>query len=195
MRSVWLLVHRHFLSTVSLLSPVAQWNDKLRILFVLQHDEGSNCGNLGSTGGKGRYLMFPHATDEVRENNDKLSPCSIQHISSILNLKKDECFVGEKRKEHPLACSGQMFILSNVLTFRGCGCLCFCVYLCVHGFSSLPVSDQPICGNQIVEDGEECDVGHNDTDLCCFSAKQPVAVQCRLKPGKVCRYQTLTERP
>uniref|UniRef100_A0A671VJI1 ADAM10 endopeptidase n=1 Tax=Sparus aurata TaxID=8175 RepID=A0A671VJI1_SPAAU len=87
------------------------------------------------------YLMFPHATDEVRENNDKFSPCSVKHISKILNLKKDDCFV---------------------------------------------VSDQPICGNQIVEEGEECDVGQNDADLCCFSAKQPVGVQCRLKPGKVC---------
>lgn len=63
-----------------------------------------------------------------------------------------------------------------------------CVYLCVCSF--WPVSDQPICGNQIVEEGEECDVGQNDTDLCCFSAKQPVGVQCRLKPGKVCRYMT-----
>ena len=61
---------------------------------VFQHDEGSNCGNLGSTGGKGRYLMFPHATDEVRENNDKFSPCSIKHISKILKQKKDDCFVG-----------------------------------------------------------------------------------------------------
>lgn len=105
------------------------------------HDEGSNCGNLGSSVGKGRYLMFPHATDEVRENNDKFSPCSIKHISKILNLKKDDCFV---------------------------------------------VSDDPICGNRIVEETEECDVGHDDTDLCCFSAKQPVGVQCHLKPGKVC---------
>ncbi|KAM4629073.1 disintegrin and metalloproteinase domain-containing protein 10 [Polymixia lowei] len=105
------------------------------------HDEGSNCGNLGSSGGKGRYLMFPHATDEVRENNDKFSPCSIKHISKILGLKKDDCFV---------------------------------------------VSDQPICGNQIVEEEEECDIGHNDTDLCCYSAKEPVGRQCHLKPGKVC---------
>lgn len=35
-----------------------------------------------------------------------------------------------------------------------------------------------------------CDVGHNDADLCCYSAKEPVGVQCRLKPGKVCRYST-----
>ncbi|XP_077391256.1 disintegrin and metalloproteinase domain-containing protein 10 isoform X2 [Festucalex cinctus] len=105
------------------------------------HDEGSNCGNLGSPGGKGRYLMFPQATDGVRENNDKLSTCSVGHISELLRLKKDDCFV---------------------------------------------VSDHPICGNQIVEKGEECDVGHNDTDLCCYSAKERVGVQCRLKPGKIC---------
>ncbi|XP_034035637.1 disintegrin and metalloproteinase domain-containing protein 10 isoform X2 [Thalassophryne amazonica] len=105
------------------------------------HDEGRNCGNLGSTGGKGRYLMFPHTTDEVRENNDKLSPCSITYISKILKLKKDNCFV---------------------------------------------VSDQPICGNHIVEEGEECDVGQNDKDLCCYSTKEPAGVQCTLKPGKAC---------
>lgn len=39
--------------------------------------------------------MFPHASDGVRENNDKLSPCSVDQISQILQLKKDECFVGE----------------------------------------------------------------------------------------------------
>lgn len=50
------------------------------------------------------------------------------------------------------------------------------------------VSDQPICGNQIVEDGEECDVGHNDTDPCCYSSKESLAIQCRLKPNKQCRY-------
>lgn len=105
------------------------------------HDEGSNCGNLGSSGGKGRYLMFPHASDEVRENNDKFSPCSIKHISKILHLKKDDCFV---------------------------------------------VSDQPICGNLILEEGEECDVGHNETDPCCYSAKEHLGLQCRLKPDQPC---------
>ncbi|XP_075879064.1 disintegrin and metalloproteinase domain-containing protein 10 isoform X2 [Nelusetta ayraudi] len=105
------------------------------------HDEGTNCGDLGSAGGKGRYLMFPQATDGTRENNDKFSPCSVKHISNILQLKKDECF---------------------------------------------EISDQPICGNLIVEEGEECDVGHNDSDACCYSATHPVGVQCRLKPGKVC---------
>lgn len=137
-------------------------------LSVFQHDEGSNCGNLGSNSGKGRYLMFPHASDGVRENNDKLSPCSIAHISEILQLKKDECFVGKN------------------CTFQGkVNALCLMLI-----FFLWSVSDHPICGNHIVEEGEECDVGHNDEDLCCFSAKQPAGVQCRLKSGKVCRYPT-----
>ncbi|KAK0132059.1 Disintegrin and metalloproteinase domain-containing protein 10 [Merluccius polli] len=105
------------------------------------HDEGSNCGDLGSAGGKGRYLMFPQATDQVRENNERFSPCSVRHISKTLRLKKDDCFV---------------------------------------------VSDQPICGNLILEEGEECDIGHNDTDLCCYSNKEAVGLQCQLKPGKAC---------
>lgn len=72
--------------------------------------------------------------------------------------------------------------------------------LCVRVFSGcvidhvwrlfFPVSDQPICGNLIVEEGEECDVGHDDSDACCYSATHPVGVQCRLKPGKVCRCHT-----
>ncbi|XP_018583626.2 disintegrin and metalloproteinase domain-containing protein 10 [Scleropages formosus] len=105
------------------------------------HDVGSNCGDQGSTGDKGRYLMFPYATTMIRENNDKFSPCSIKHISSLLKVKKDDCFV---------------------------------------------VSDQPICGNFIVEEGEECDIGHNESDPCCYSANEPRTIQCRLKHGKIC---------
>nr|XP_006640054.2 PREDICTED: disintegrin and metalloproteinase domain-containing protein 10-like [Lepisosteus oculatus] len=105
------------------------------------HDEGSNCGELGSLDGKGRYLMFPQASNDRQENNDKFSPCSIQLISKLLRAKKDQCFV---------------------------------------------VIDQPICGNQIAEEGEECDVGHNDSDPCCYSANQPRTIQCKLKPHKQC---------
>ncbi|KAK6467391.1 disintegrin and metalloproteinase domain-containing protein 10-like [Huso huso] len=47
-------------------------------------------------------------------------------------------------------------------------------------------SGLPICGNQIVEDGEECDVGHNDTDPCCYSASQSEDFHCKLKPQKQC---------
>ncbi|RXN06557.1 disintegrin and metallo ase domain-containing 10-like protein [Labeo rohita] len=105
------------------------------------HDEGSDCGGLEITGGKGRFLMFPQASYRIEENSDRFSPCSLRHMSHILNVKKDKCFV---------------------------------------------VSDQPICGNRIVEDGEECDVGHDENDPCCYSSKEPAGVECRLKPGKQC---------
>ncbi|NP_001265673.1 uncharacterized protein LOC100491788 precursor [Xenopus tropicalis] len=45
-------------------------------------------------------------------------------------------------------------------------------------------SDRPTCGNQIVEEGEQCDVGYNDNDPCCYGAES--ALQCTLKPGKQC---------
>ena len=71
-------------------------------LCWLQHDEGPDCGSLGSEGGKGRYLMFPHASNNVQENNDKFSPCSLKHISQMLKTKKDDCFVGESQETSPL---------------------------------------------------------------------------------------------
>uniref|UniRef100_A0A8C6TCX2 Disintegrin and metalloproteinase domain-containing protein 10 n=1 Tax=Neogobius melanostomus TaxID=47308 RepID=A0A8C6TCX2_9GOBI len=49
-------------------------------------------------------------------------------------------------------------------------------------------SGQPICGNGLVEAGEECDCGYSDQcrDLCCYDANQPDNKKCKLKPGKVC---------
>jgi hypothetical protein len=51
-------------------------------------------------------------------------------------------------------------------------------------------SGQPICGNGMVEQGEECDCGYSDQckDDCCFDANQPEGKKCKLKPGKQCRY-------
>ncbi|KAM9330594.1 disintegrin and metalloproteinase domain-containing protein 10-like [Gastrophryne carolinensis] len=47
-------------------------------------------------------------------------------------------------------------------------------------------SGRPMCGNQIVEEGEECDVGSNDNDTCCYSVNAGEGLQCTLKPGKEC---------
>uniref|UniRef100_A0A673I7J2 ADAM10 endopeptidase n=1 Tax=Sinocyclocheilus rhinocerous TaxID=307959 RepID=A0A673I7J2_9TELE len=105
------------------------------------HDEGSDCEGLEITGDKGRFLMFPQASYKIEENSDKFSPCSLRHMSHILNIKKDKCFV---------------------------------------------VSEHPICGNRIVEEGEECDVGHDESDPCCYSSKEPAGIECRLKPDKQC---------
>lgn len=51
-------------------------------------------------------------------------------------------------------------------------------------------SGQPICGNGMVEQGEECDCGYSDQckDECCYDANQPEGKKCKLKPGKQCRY-------
>ena len=57
-----------------------------------------------------------------------------------------------------------------------------------YSFSS--ESGQPICGNGMVEQGEECDCGYSDQckDECCYDANQPEGKKCKLKPGKQCRY-------
>ncbi|KAG7281004.1 hypothetical protein CRUP_016636 [Coryphaenoides rupestris] len=49
-------------------------------------------------------------------------------------------------------------------------------------------SGQPICGNGLVEPGEECDCGYSDQcrDQCCYDANQPDNKKCKLKPYKVC---------
>lgn len=55
--------------------------------------------------------------------------------------------------------------------------------------SFLTESGQPICGNGLVEPGEECDCGYSDQckDQCCYDANQPDNKKCKLKPNKVCR--------
>uniref|UniRef100_A0A8C4GXP8 Disintegrin and metalloproteinase domain-containing protein 10 n=1 Tax=Dicentrarchus labrax TaxID=13489 RepID=A0A8C4GXP8_DICLA len=49
-------------------------------------------------------------------------------------------------------------------------------------------SGQPICGNGLVEEGEECDCGYSDQckDVCCYSANEGEGKKCKLKPGKIC---------
>lgn len=50
-------------------------------------------------------------------------------------------------------------------------------------------SGQPICGNGLVENGEECDCGYSDQckDPCCYSANEGEGKKCKLQPGKICR--------
>ncbi|KAG5264144.1 hypothetical protein AALO_G00272640 [Alosa alosa] len=49
-------------------------------------------------------------------------------------------------------------------------------------------SGQPICGNGLVEAGEECDCGYSDQckDMCCFDANQPEGTKCKLRPDAFC---------
>ncbi|XP_061414243.1 disintegrin and metalloproteinase domain-containing protein 10-like [Lethenteron reissneri] len=49
-------------------------------------------------------------------------------------------------------------------------------------------SGNPICGNGIVEEGEECDCGYRDQcrDQCCHNADEEQSKRCRLRPGMQC---------
>uniref|UniRef100_A0A669BI53 Disintegrin and metalloproteinase domain-containing protein 10 n=1 Tax=Oreochromis niloticus TaxID=8128 RepID=A0A669BI53_ORENI len=49
-------------------------------------------------------------------------------------------------------------------------------------------SGQPICGNGMVEPGEQCDCGYSDQckDKCCHDANQPDNKKCTLKDHTVC---------
>lgn len=51
-------------------------------------------------------------------------------------------------------------------------------------------SGQPICGNGLVEAGEECDCGFSDqcNDPCCYSASEAEGKKCKLQSGKICRF-------
>uniref|UniRef100_A0A8C6WV40 Disintegrin and metalloproteinase domain-containing protein 10 n=1 Tax=Neogobius melanostomus TaxID=47308 RepID=A0A8C6WV40_9GOBI len=54
--------------------------------------------------------------------------------------------------------------------------------------SCFVVSGQPICGNGLVEAGEECDCGYSDQckDACCYNANEEEGKRCKLQPGKLC---------
>lgn len=58
-------------------------------------------------------------------------------------------------------------------------------------------SGQPICGNGMVEAGEQCDCGYSDQckDRCCHSANEPDGIKCKLKLETKCRYVLRVERP
>lgn len=49
-------------------------------------------------------------------------------------------------------------------------------------------SGQPICGNGLVEEGEQCDCGYSDEckDPCCYNANEDADKRCKLQPGKIC---------
>ncbi|KAI5626321.1 disintegrin and metalloproteinase domain-containing protein 10 isoform X1 [Silurus asotus] len=49
-------------------------------------------------------------------------------------------------------------------------------------------SGQPICGNGLVEAGEQCDCGYSDQckDSCCYSANEPDGRKCTLKSPAKC---------
>lgn len=119
---------------------------------------------------KGNYIMYARATSGDKLNNNKFSVCSVNNITNVLQKKRNNCFVGTSAvvasKSRPAAVTHRHFIFSP------------------------PESGQPICGNGLVEPGEECDCGYSDQcrDQCCYDANQPDNKKCKLKPNKVCRW-------
>lgn len=112
--------------------------------------------------------MFARATSGDKKNNNKFSPCSLKSIEPVLNTKARSskgCFTGEQLESHY-----KEIINFNFLSLS-------------HAFFSEP---QPaICGNGVVEDGEECDCGWEEDckDDCCYpmSGAQS-SFACKLKP-------------
>lgn len=115
--------------------------------------------------------MYARATSGDKLNNNKFSSCSINNISAVLLKKRDDCFVGMLFFHFfpPVA-------ESDIVSSRCCACGC-------------AESWQPICGNGLVEAGEECDCGYSDQckDLCCYSANEAEGKRCKLQPGQICR--------
>lgn len=116
----------------------------------------------------GNFIMFSSATSGDKPNNAKFSPCSVANISNVLLSVLKERPVDPQR--HLYSPSGGK---------RNC-------------FSE---STTAFCGNQIKEEGEECDCGFNAEDCarmkdsCCFphrSAGPAGSVGCTRKPGARC---------
>lgn len=148
----------------------------MHLLLVLQHDSGLECtpGESKSQDKKerGNYIMYARATSGDKLNNNKFSSCSINNISAVLLKKRDNCFVGTL-----FFSFFPLLLLSQRLSLHAVALVVFVE------------SGQPICGNGLVEDGEECDCGYSDQckDLCCYSANEAEGKRCKLQPGKICR--------
>lgn len=121
--------------------------------------------------------MYARATSGDKLNNNKFSICSIRNISAVLMKKRNDCFVGK-------------FSLSYIRS-----CLCVWERIFLHAVRSVCTeSGQPICGNGLVEVGEECDCGYSDQckDPCCYSANEGEGKKCKLQPGKICRSDVMS---
>ncbi|XP_076458644.1 disintegrin and metalloproteinase domain-containing protein 17-like [Babylonia areolata] len=118
-----------------------------------EHDPDTDeCGP--SSRNNGKYVMWPYAVPGFEDNNKFFSPCSKRYIAPVLRSKSSFCFREFVVKVDP----GNQTDSGSEGDFKG------------------------LCGNGIVEKGEECDVGfteEGEADSCCTN-------KCRLKPGAMC---------
>ena len=137
--------------------------------------------------------MYARATSGDKLSNNKFSSCSIRNISRVLEKKRGDCFVG--MYVCVCVCLAGMCILgvcaclSCQVHERWCVVFVRIVWVTLLLCSACIESGQPICGNGLVEEGEQCDCGYNDQckDKCCYDANQDQDKKCKLKPGSICR--------
>lgn len=106
-----------------------------------------------------------------------------------------ECTPGESKQQdlkergnyimYARATSGDKF---NNNKFSSCSIRNISAVLMKKKDDCFVVSGQPICGNGLVEAGEECDCGYSDQckDICCYSANEEEGKRCKLQPDKFC---------
>ncbi|XP_039290316.1 disintegrin and metalloproteinase domain-containing protein 10 isoform X2 [Nilaparvata lugens] len=122
---------------------------------TLAHEIGHNFGSphdpeICTPGGEdGNFIMFARATSGDKKNNNKFSPCSLNSINPVLNVKA----------RSPKGCFTE--------------------------------PQAAICGNGVVDPGEQCDCGWEEEcrDACCYPQRlypPPDEVPCRLTPNSMC---------
>jgi len=150
----------------------------------IQHDP-EQCTPGGEDG---NFIMFARATSGDKRNNNRFSPCSLNAINPVLNSKARSpkgCFTGQfytrsdRTRLIKFAPSAPPHFISpcrlNPTVF-------------VFFIAEPQVS---LCGNGVVEEGEECDCGWEEDcrDSCCFPQRRyPPSEEtpCTLTPGSVC---------
>lgn len=109
--------------------------------------------------------MFARATSGDKKNNNKFSPCSLKSIEPVLNAKARSakgCFTGKYTMKYIYVSNqnNNYYILERQLA---------------------------ICGNGVVEHGEECDCGWEEDckDMCCYPMSRHPSINekpCTLTP-------------
>ena len=141
--------------------------------FGSEHDPDESDCSPGSSRG-GNFIMYRRATTGSDRNNYNFSQCSKDQMGPIIhslvsNLNKF-CF---KRKyfftvikHHLRLCLNENFLFETMLEYNG-----------------------SLCGNGVVEPGEECDCGYSNEckeKNCCYDADEKQGLRCKLKKGATC---------